>query len=351
VQFWKSQCGPNCDVDRRLECSRNVLGVKLNWAYGPGEVKILSSSDGGNFEEAACWRAASRSEVSYEEAIMFDSVQKVKALTIVMKAPMPWGYFGLNDVSVITSGDEPFMVISGASSRSAEQCLTARGSELSVATCLNVVASGDGRDVFKFRNEQIVHVASNMCIAVVEAGTHRVGLVECSSAAEDQDGRSAWQLTANAQLKMPQMGNYCLSLEAGRASARDCSESFDKFFLSAVPELDQSAAIAVTAGASLLLAAAERQREALTTLQGLLPSLDTCGFASIAVNASHFTKPADFHRTISATVKLVDGEASAMAAIGNIYAAVGVDIAGTLQLVSESSNVLANAEAKIARSA
>ena len=40
-----------------------------------------------------------------------------------------------------------------------------------------------------------------------------------------------------------------------------------------------------------------------------------------------------------------------MAAIGNIYAAVGVDIAGTLQLVSESSNVLANAEAKIARSA
>jgi hypothetical protein len=89
----------------------------------------------------------------------------------------------------------------------------------------------------------------------------------------------------------------------------------------------------------------------LTTLQGLLPSLDTCGFASIAVNASHFTKPADFHRTISATVKLVDGEASAMAAIGNIYAAVGVDIAGTLQLVSESSNVLANAEAKIARSA
>ena len=55
---------------------------------------MLVSADGGNFAEAACWRPASRSEVSYEDVIMFDVPQMVKSLTIVMKAPMPWGYFG-----------------------------------------------------------------------------------------------------------------------------------------------------------------------------------------------------------------------------------------------------------------
>ena len=71
-------------------------------AYGPGEVKVLVSGDGGNFAEAACWRSASRSEVSYEDVLMFDVSQMVKSLTIVMKAPMPWGYFGLNDVSLLS---------------------------------------------------------------------------------------------------------------------------------------------------------------------------------------------------------------------------------------------------------
>ena len=54
---------------------------------------MLVSGDGGNFAEAACWRTASRSEVSYEDVLMFDAPQMVKSLTIVMKAPMPWGYF------------------------------------------------------------------------------------------------------------------------------------------------------------------------------------------------------------------------------------------------------------------
>ena len=118
-----------------LNARRKVLGVKLNWAYGPGEFKVLSSRDGGNYEEAACWRSTSRSEVSYEDTVMFDSVQTVKSLTIVMKAPMPWGYFGLNDVSLITSGGESFMVISGATSVSGERCLTGDGGELSVDNC------------------------------------------------------------------------------------------------------------------------------------------------------------------------------------------------------------------------
>ena len=31
---------------------RELLGIKLRWSYAPAEVKVLTSADGGNFEEA-----------------------------------------------------------------------------------------------------------------------------------------------------------------------------------------------------------------------------------------------------------------------------------------------------------
>merc|ERR1719330_2290865 len=98
---------------------------------------------------------------------MFESAQAVKSLIVLMKAPMPWGYFGLNDVSLVATGDESFMVVNGATSSSGEQCLIASGSDLSVEACLDAIAAGDGRDVFKFQGSQIVHVASNTCITFV----------------------------------------------------------------------------------------------------------------------------------------------------------------------------------------
>merc|ERR1719463_149301 len=47
-----------------LNSRRVALGVKVDWAYAPGEVKILTSSDGANFEEAKCWSPAARDEVA-----------------------------------------------------------------------------------------------------------------------------------------------------------------------------------------------------------------------------------------------------------------------------------------------
>ena len=140
LQFWQSCVRADRNVDGRFGCSPQRAGHRIKLvilsfvvcavcpfqllvlrAYGPGEVQILVSSDGGNFEEAACWRAASRSEVSYRETVMFERTQRVKAVSIVMKSPMSWGYFGLNDVKLLTSGDEAFMIISGGRSAEGER--------------------------------------------------------------------------------------------------------------------------------------------------------------------------------------------------------------------------------------
>lgn len=360
-----------------LNVRRKALGVKLNWfpallflrpslhvcfpfrAYGPGEFKVLVSNDGGNFEEAACWRSTTRSEVSYSESVMFDTALTVKSLTVVMKAPMPWGYFGLNDVSLISSGDEPFMMISGSTSSSGERCLTASGAKLSTEACLDAIASGDGRDVFKFQGEQIAHVASNMCISLINGDAGHVGLQDCKVAAKAQDGRSSWKLTSNAQLKMPRMGNYCLTLEDGTATAGDCGESAqagnsgDKFLLAAVPELDLSTAASVMAGASLLAAAADRQRSALGNLQALVPSLSTCKFAALTANASQLVKTLSLYQieTRSTAASVFGMDDAAMAAVGKVYASIGVDMGDSIRLISESSSTLQAVAAKIAQSA
>lgn len=84
-----------------MSARRKVVGVKLDWAYSPGEFKILVSADGANFVEAACWRSAARSDVAYAEYVMFESPTALQAMTVVMRRPRPWGYFGLNSASML----------------------------------------------------------------------------------------------------------------------------------------------------------------------------------------------------------------------------------------------------------
>ena len=48
-----------------------------------GEVKILVSGDGSNFEEAACWKRNQRQDVAFSETILFHKPTHVKAMALV----------------------------------------------------------------------------------------------------------------------------------------------------------------------------------------------------------------------------------------------------------------------------
>ena len=323
-------------------------------AYGPGEFKVLSSGDGGNFEEAASWRSATRSEVSYLETVMFDHTINVKSLSLVMKAPMHWGYFGLNDVSLLVE-PYPFMILSGATSPTGERCVTATDVGLSNEDCLDAIAAGDGREVFRQEGDQIVHTVSHLCVALTDSSARRVGLQDCETATRAQDGRSDWILTSAAQLKMVHVGNYCLTLNGGLASAEDCGDALvkgdaaDKYFLAAVPELDLRVAAGVKNGASLLAAATSRQRKNLVNLQAVLPSLEMCKFSSFATNVTHVWNTKAFPRAgVKLATEMHSGVTDmAMMAISKIYPSIGADMADTMQLIRESSATLLAAEGKL----
>ena len=93
-----------------MNSRRVALGVKVDWAYAPGEVKVLTSSDGANFEEAKCWQSSTRTEVAFEESFMFDAPRNVKAVSITMRSPQSWGYFGINS-AVLGAEPGPFVLV------------------------------------------------------------------------------------------------------------------------------------------------------------------------------------------------------------------------------------------------
>ena len=73
------------------------------FGYAPAEVKVLTSADGGNFEEASRWRRTARTEPSFEETIMFATPVSVKAVKVLMRGAKPWGYFGLSTVAAVAA--------------------------------------------------------------------------------------------------------------------------------------------------------------------------------------------------------------------------------------------------------
>ena len=69
----------------------------------------------------------------------------------------------------------------------------------------------------------------------------------CSASTESGDGRTIFSLSPSGQLKMPHVGNYCVSFAgegAARAVVQDCVEAEDntdardKFFMHASLSLD-----------------------------------------------------------------------------------------------------------------
>jgi len=146
---------------------------------------------------------------------MFEMPVNVKAVSIMMRSPLSWGYYGINS-AVLISEPGPVMLVSGVTSPSGEQCVvTNEDDSVSVVSCLSGIASGDGREVFSLDDDgQIKSVARDKCITLADGDTTSGGkfiLKPCARATESGDGRSVFSLSANGQLKMPRMGNFCVT--------------------------------------------------------------------------------------------------------------------------------------------
>ena len=107
---------------------------------------MLTSSDGGNFQESVGWRKLSRPEPSVEETILFPELVAAKAVKVLMRGAKPWGYFGLSN-AVAIARPSAFMLVSGVPAAQ-EQCVVASSSGVAAKLCVDAVVSGNGAEIF-----------------------------------------------------------------------------------------------------------------------------------------------------------------------------------------------------------
>ena len=89
-------------------------------------------------------------------------------LAAISEITEAWGYFGMNSVVLLAEGS-PFMLVSGVTSASGEQCLVASAGAIHAEPCLDAIAAGDGRDVMEFDGAgQLVNVASQTCLTLLD---------------------------------------------------------------------------------------------------------------------------------------------------------------------------------------
>lgn len=285
---------------------------------------------------------------------MFERPHDVKAVSIVMRSPMPWGYFGINDVALVAEPG-PIMLVAGAPSPAGELCLLASGATVDAAPCLESIARGTGGEVFRFNDEsQLVSMATLTCVVVANGDVStggKLAMQDCRDAAEAGDGRSNFELTSEGQLRFRSMGNYCVSASTAGAAVRDCAAAgVEGFAPAAVAELDPDTIASARDAAELLLAAARRQAGLLARLQKLLPALDTCSFV-LASNTSMLAMHYAALGLAEAAATRRGRAGPALDAIGRIYAMLGVDMPAVKGLIAESASALASAAGKAGRSA
>jgi len=238
--YWSSagahEAGEVVTWSGRIPAARSIKGVQVSWVHAPSEVRVLTSPDGSNFEEAACWQPSGKHEDSFVQTLEFSRTFRAQVVTIAMRTAGPSSYFAISDVSLQTASDEPIMLISGVTSEE-EMCVVTEngntaqaGALVTLQSCNGAIAAGDGRELWKMSESgQLVSVVGSKC--VVLGGNSAIGggvveLSDCEAAAEAGDGRSFWELSPSAQLSMARGGGYCMVLSGSvTSSGKDVSKT------------------------------------------------------------------------------------------------------------------------------
>ena len=145
---------------------------------------MLTSGDGGNFEEAAAWHKNTRPEPSFEETFMFASSVEAKAVTLLMRGPKPWGYFGISNIAAL-SGPYSFMLVSGKAGAQ-EQCMVSGRRSVGLQPCMDAIVAGSGLEIFSFTEGSQLQSSEGKCVSVI--GSHM-------SKEECEGGQSTWEAT------------------------------------------------------------------------------------------------------------------------------------------------------------
>ena len=167
----------------------------------------------------------------------------------------------------------------------------------------------------------------------------KLALETCTTAADADDGRSSWTMTSAGQMKLASLGNYCLDVSAQGPIVHECVDESvtggDRFTLVAVPEFHMKTSIATKSSASLLNAAARRQKSLLAKLQEALSH--ACALPKALTEFNRTTSLLALPKPALAATRATD---PAVKAIEYIYGAQDVDMSSLQQLIVDTATAL-----------
>lgn len=200
-----------------------IKGVKVSWEYAPELVKFSVSSDGENFRTVIPYKRVSSYEAAFEEIYFFKKLEEVLAVKVHLKNSIH-KYFGIREVKLLGGGNPYFLLVSGITSNQ-EMCLQVEeglineeNSPIVLDSCINALASGDGRELWKTNsNNQIISAFSDppKCLVVLNLEnleSSKVVLYDCLRALEDGDGKSNWIFESNSQIRLQKHGEASLCI-------------------------------------------------------------------------------------------------------------------------------------------
>jgi hypothetical protein len=86
-------------------------------------------------------------------------------VTLLMRGPKPWGYFGISNIAAL-SGQYSFMLVNGRGG-AREQCLVAGHAGVGLQPCVEAIVSGTGLEVFSFTDSGSLQGSDGKCVSLV----------------------------------------------------------------------------------------------------------------------------------------------------------------------------------------
>lgn len=315
-----------------------LVGIQITWAYAPGETKVLVSEDGGNFVEAAGWTVSGQ-EQTHTQTFMFGKRVKAKYVTISMRSPMPWGFFGMSFVQLLTK-PFPFMLVLASSgvSPSRDLCVVESGTDVALQSCIEAVASLDGREIWTLSNTGVMLSSSQRQLSLLHGDVVAGGTVVLGSWRDggDSNGAQEWIFTEAGQLELRHMSGFCLDVAGGHLGVGRCND--DSFALAStfrqVPVLEATPSSgSVARGVAEVLAfAVQRQRRLLAQLQAMAKNCK--------LPVSMLQKGVTNETAVEAFLTRGSAAEPYLEAIELILPSLGVDVHGLQRLLDESRTVL-----------
>merc|ERR1712232_419714 len=255
-----------------------------------------------------------RDDVSFTDFFMFSRPATVTTVTVLMRQPRKWGYFGITSAALLAEPGAS-LVVSGKTASQSGCVVQDTANNLLIAPCLDAIATGMGHEIFLSSESGALESASAPGYCMALAGANPVGggaflLKACD--AVGAEGR--FSFAPSGQLKLQGLGNYCVTA-GDTLSVQDCDEASkssdarDKFFLVSSLAVDTNVGTAAGEAATLATAAAGRLSTSIASLTSVLQSCSFLGAESLPAMKQH--KSSDFAALIQEARKIIGRARSA----------------------------------------